>query len=107
MNIATEIVTMSLVEGVGNDEFIKIVSGLEREFHSKLQGFVDSELLFNEKSNEWIIIQHWSSLDNMRAASKQMFNNPLTENFVKSLDPKSVKMLMLPQLGTWGCETIF
>ena len=99
MGIMTEIVTMKTVEGVTKDDFIKIVDDLEKNFHSKQIGFIDSELLFNDKTGEWIIIQHWENLNNLQSASKKMFGNPVTELFVKSLNPKSVKMLMLPQLG--------
>ena len=102
MSITTEIVTMKTVENVMKDDFILIVDRLEKTFHSKLTGFIDSELLYNEKTEEWIMIQHWDSLDNLQSASKKMFNNPITEQFVKSLDPKNVKMLMLPRLGFWG-----
>lgn len=102
---ATEIVTMKTVEEVTTDEFIAIVANLEEAFHSQQPGFIDSELLFNEKADEWIMIQHWDTLENMHAASKRMFNNDLTEAFVRCLDPKSVKMLMLPQLSVWDRKT--
>ena len=102
MQIITEIVTMKTVERIRKDDFIRIVNGLEIDFHSKQEGFINSELLYNEKTDEWIIIQHWDCLDNLHSASKKMFNNPITELYVKSLDPKSVKILMLPQLGVWG-----
>ena len=102
MSITTEIVTMKTMENVGRDEFINIVNGLEKDFHSKQAGFIDTELLYNEKTEEWIMIQHWDNLTNLQTASKKMFNNPITEAFVKSINPKSVKMLMLPQLGTWN-----
>jgi len=102
MGITTEIVTMKTVEGVNKDDFIRIVDSLEKNFHSKQAGFINSELLYNDNKDEWIIIQHWDSHDNLQAASKKMFGNPVTEQFVKSLDPKSVKMLFLPQLGVWA-----
>ena len=79
-----------------------IVDGLEKDYHLKQPGFIDTELLYNDKTDEWIMVQHWDSLDNMRATSKNMFNNPVTEPFVASIDPKSVKILMLPQLGVWN-----
>ena len=104
MNSTTEIVTMKTVDGISKDNFINIVDGLEKNFHSKQNGFIDSELLFNDKTGEWVIIQHWDNFENMQSASKKMFGNPVTELFVKSLDPKSVKMQMLPQLGTWRKE---
>ena len=106
MCIITEVVTMKTVEGITKDNFIIVVDGLERDFHSKQPGFVDSELLYNEKLDEWIMIQHWDGLDNLQSASKKMFDNTVTERFVKSLDPKSVKMLMLPRLGAWNNEAI-
>jgi len=101
MNIITEIVTMKTIERIAKDDFIKIVDGLEKNYHSKQEGFIDTELLYNDKTDEWIMIQHWDNLDNLKSSSRQMFNNPITESFVKSLDPKTVKMLMLPQLGKW------
>ena len=104
MCITTEIVKMKTVEGITKEDFINIVDGLEKDFHSKQPGFFDSELLYNDKTDEWIIIQHWDCLDNLHSASKKMFNNPITERFVKSLCPDSVKMIMLPQLGMWDNE---
>lgn len=101
MSIITEIVTMKTNEGIGKDDFVNIFTELEKNFHSKQPGFIDTELLFNEKTDEWIIIQHWDNLENLQSASKKMFGNTVTENYVQALDSKTVKMLMLPQLGTW------
>jgi len=101
MCIATEIVTMKTLEHVPKDEFIAIVDDLEKNFHSKQHGFIDTELLYNLRNDEWIMIQHWASMDNLNTASKKMFHNEVTELFVKSIDPKSVKMTMLPQLKVW------
>ncbi|MCL2052479.1 MAG: antibiotic biosynthesis monooxygenase [Lachnospiraceae bacterium] len=104
MEIITEIVTMKIADGMAKEEFIRIFNELENKFHSIQPGFVDSELLHNEKTDEWIVIQHWDSLENMQAASKLMFNNPITETYVKTIDPSSVKMIILPQLGVWGAK---
>ena len=102
MFISTEIVTMKTIEDITKDDFITIVDELEKNFHSKQPGFIDTELLYNDKTDEWIMIQHWDSLDSMKAASKKMFNNPITEKFVNSINPRTVKMLMLPQIGVWN-----
>lgn len=101
MAVATEIVTMRTAEGIGKEDFISIVDGLETNYHSKQPGFVDSELLHDEKNDDWIMIQHWDDFGTMRTASKKMFNNPITEPFVNSINPKSVTMIMLPQEGVW------
>lgn len=101
MSIITEIVKMKTVEGVNNEEFIKIVDGLEKEFHSKQKGFIDTELIYHEEEHEWYMIQHWESKDNLKEASKKMFIDENAEAFVKSLDKKSVKMFIFNQIKIW------
>ena len=101
MAIITEIVVMKTAEVMEKDEFIRIADSLEKEFHSKQGGFIDTELLWDEGREEWIMIQHWSSAQQQKAASKMMFQAEEAALFVRSLDPKSVKMKILPQLKTW------
>ncbi|MGC6173403.1 antibiotic biosynthesis monooxygenase [Lacrimispora sp. 38-1] len=100
--IITEIVRMKTVEGITKDEFIGIVDGLERNFHSRQKGFIDTELLYHDEENEWYMIQHWNSKDDLKQASKKIFKDKDAEDFVKSLDKQSVKMLILPKIATWA-----
>ena len=99
--IITEIVRMKIVEGITKDEFIEIVDGLERNFHTRQKGFIDTELLYHDEENDWYMIQHWNSKDDLKEASKKIFTDKDAENFVKSLNKQSVKMLILPQIATW------
>lgn len=46
----TEIVTMKTIEDISREEFLAIVDGLEKNFHSKQDGFVDTELLEDKKT---------------------------------------------------------
>jgi len=101
MSIATEIVTMKTVEGVTKDAFTNIIDGLEKNFHSKQPGFIDTELLYNDETGEWIMVQHWVSIEYLKTASEKMFQDVAAESFVKALSPESVKMIMLPQLKVW------
>jgi len=101
MCTATEIVIMKTMEGISKDKFIIIVDGLEKNFHSKQSGFIDTELLHNDETGEWIMVQHWASMDDLKSASEKMFQDAIAEPFVKSLNPESVKMTMLPQLKMW------
>ena len=63
MSIATEIVTMKTLQEVTKYSFISIVDALEKDYHSKQQGFIDTELLYNEENREWTMIQHWASME--------------------------------------------
>ena len=101
MSIITEIVKMKLAVNITKEEFIAIVDGLEKEFHSKQSGFIDSELIYDEQKDIWIMIQHWETAEQLKAASKKIFADSAAEPFVKSLDPKNVTMIISPQLGVW------
>lgn len=101
MAVTTEIVTMKTIPGITKNEFIQIVTGLEREFHSKQEGFLDTELLFDEGNGEWLMVQHWKTAELLKTASRNLFKDKGAEMFVKALDPKTVKMKILPQIGTW------
>ena len=102
MSIATEIVTMKTSQEVTKDSFISIVDSLEKDYHSKQQGFIDTELLYNEENREWTMIQHWASMEELKAASDKMFYDEGAAPFVKALDAASVKMSILPQIKIWG-----
>jgi len=101
MQVMTEVVTMQLAVEMTKEQFVSIVNGLEKDFHSKQPGFIDSELIYDEKTNTWVMIQHWETMEGLKAASRRIFTDSAAEPFVKSLDPKSVKMTIAPQLGAW------
>lgn len=102
MSMITEIVTMKTVPGISRETFLTIVDELERSFHSKQDGFIDTELLEDEKNSQWLMIQHWSSADQLKSASRRMFQDENAAPFVKALDSTTVKMQILPQIKTWG-----
>lgn len=101
MSKMTEIVTMKTLAGVTVEGFIQLVDQLEQNYHRHQPGFIDSELFYNEQEQEWIMIQHWASESELKAASRNMFVEPLTEAFRNALDPKYVKLKSFPQLGAW------
>ena len=99
--IITEIVRMKTVDEITRDEFIEIVDGLERNFHSMQEGFIDTQLLYHNEENEWYMIQHWKSDEDLKQAAKKIFIEKAAEDYVKSLDKQSIKMLVLPQIAAW------
>lgn len=104
MNIITELVSMKLGDNTTKEEFFSIVDNLERNFHSKQPGFIDSELLYDEENNLWIMIQHWKSITQLKEASDKMFKDSSAESFVDSLNSESVKMTIAPQIELWGLD---
>lgn len=100
-SIVTEIVEFKLTRVMTDEEFIPIVDALEINFHSKQKGFIDTELVRGKESGQWLMIQHWESLDDAKEVVKMMMKIPITEEFRQSLDPTSVKMSLLYKVKTW------
>ncbi|HOU83699.1 MAG TPA: antibiotic biosynthesis monooxygenase [Spirochaetota bacterium] len=100
-NIFTEIVEFVISANISQSEFIDVVNLLENEFHSKMKGFRDTELLKGKKDNEWIMIQHWDSFDDCKAAVHAMMKSETTEKFREAIIPQSVKMTILERCGYW------
>ncbi|MDB0438237.1 antibiotic biosynthesis monooxygenase [Clostridioides difficile] len=101
MKIITEIVEFNVEEHLSKDEFVEIVNDLEINFHSVQLGFIDTELLYDEKNQKWIMIQHWDSIENLKSASSKMFKNTSTEKFRNVLKSQTVKMNIMAQIKSW------
>jgi heme-degrading monooxygenase HmoA len=101
MSIVTEIVTFETLEDVSFEEFVQTVDMLECEFHSQQPGFIDTELLYDSKQKTWTMIQHWESMDELKKASKKMFEESVTEAFRKALNTKCIRIRTYPQLQVW------
>ena len=93
MSITTEIVTMKASQEVTKDSFISIVDLLEKDYHSKQQGFIDTELLYNEENREWTMIQHWASMEELKAASDKMFQDEGAPFFKSSAGKRSLPLV--------------
>lgn len=101
MSNVTELVRMKAKDLVAKDDFINIVNKLEIDFHTKQEGFIDTELLYDEEENVWIMIQHWESFEHVKLASRNMFKEATTESFRNSINPKSISISVFPILGKW------
>jgi heme-degrading monooxygenase HmoA len=101
-NLCTEIVEFKTVPGNKDEEFIKIVDDLEKDFHSKQSGFIDTELVKGDEKCQWIMIQHWESIEKAKESSKMMMKEPITEAFRQALDVRTVKLRYLNQVNLWS-----
>ncbi len=100
-NIITEIVEFNVSSGVTDEGFVRVVDSLEENFHSQHSGFIDTELV-KGKDRQWIMIQHWESMEEVKEVIKLMMKEPSTEEFRKAIDPTSVKMMLLEKAKAWS-----
>lgn len=100
--IVTEIVEFKIVEGLEENDFLKIVDFLEENFHSKQKGFIDTELMKGREEGSYIMIQHWETMKDCKEVVQKMMKEPLTEKFRNSINPKSVKMVFSEQIQKWS-----
>ena len=96
----TELVQMRIREDIEDEIFIGVVDAMERGFHMKLEGCVDSEL-FKDDDGLWQMVMHWESREALKKASKLMMRSELTLDFRNCLIPGSVRISFFDQAGAW------
>lgn len=101
-NVCTEIAEFQVIPGISDEEFYSIVEFIEKNFHSKQKGFIGTEIVRGNEKYQWIMIQHWESVEEAKEASKKMMKEAITEDFRKALDPRSVKLRYLNQVKVWN-----
>jgi hypothetical protein len=99
--IVTEIVSFDIDAAVSNETFKEIVNSLEKDFHMKQAGYIDSELL-KGRNNSWTMIMHWKSLQEVKLASKLLMKSDLTTSFREAIISSTVKMSYLEQVNKWN-----
>lgn len=97
----TEIVSFDIDSSVVDQDFIEIVDTVEKEFHMKQDGYIDSELV-KGKGSSWVMIMHWASIQEVKQASKLLMKSKLTESFREAIIPSTVKMSYLEQHKSWS-----
>lgn len=99
--MVTEIVNFKTINGISNNELIKIINDLDTNFLSKTKGYIDTELIKGKEEQTWIIIIHWRTMVEANEGIKEFANSPLTEEYRNVLDPKSVSFHFTEQIQTW------
>ena len=99
--IATEIVNFKTINGISDNELIKIINNLDTNFLSKTKSYIDTELIKGKEEQSWTIIIHWRSMAEATEALMEFAKSPLTEEYRKILDPKSVSFHFTDQIWTW------
>ncbi len=99
--VITEIVNFDVDKDLKSEHVVEIVHQLEEKFHMKQDGYIDSELI-KANENSWTLIMHWSSMQELRGASKKMMTDPKTEEFRKVVIPPSVKIFISKQIKRWN-----
>jgi quinol monooxygenase YgiN len=100
-DVITEFVKIETLQTTTDDQLISKAE-IIIQFLQKQDGFIDTELLYDKKENTWIMIQHWASLEQMKASSANMFMDNATEAFRDAIEPKSISISVFPVLRTWS-----
>lgn len=97
----TEIIEMTVKEGVNDEKFIKALDKLETEFHMKLKGYIDSEV-FKGNDGTWFLIMHWESHELLMASGKEMRASEKTASFFQILDMSKLRVQFSEQIKAWS-----
>lgn len=99
--IATEIVNIKTINGISDEEFVKIINNLDTKFLCKTKGYIDTELVKGKEEQNWIVIIHWRTIAEGNEALKEFAISPLTEEYRTVIDPQSVIFHFTDQTQTW------
>ena len=97
----TEIVSFKTINGISDSELINIINNLDTNFLSKTKSYIDTELIKGQEERSWTIIIHWRTMTEATEAIKEFSTSPLTEEYRKVLDPKSIHFHFTDQIHTW------
>jgi len=95
-----EIAQFTLAAGVNNGDFLQEAEAVQKNFLEKQPGYVDRELL-KGGDGQWADILHWNSMEEARKASEALLKDPIAQEFMRKIDPASVRMLHLMQMKKW------
>ncbi len=101
MEKIVEIAQFKLVAGVDEQGFLKEAEAVQSDFLEKQKGYIDRELL-KGGDGQWIDIVHWRSMEEAKRAAEAIMKDPACLGFLQKIDPASVKMMHLRQVGTWS-----
>ena len=94
-----EITQLKLVKGADPQSFI-IAAEKAQGFLEKQSGYIDRELL-KVADDQWLDLLHWRTLVDAKRAGKGMLRDPACRDFVRMIDPASVKMMLVESVKTW------
>ena len=93
-NLIVEVAQFKLATGVREEDFLREVEAVQKNFLEKQNGYINRELL-KDKDGQWVDILHWNSMEEAQKAAEVMMGDPATQGFMQKIDPSSVKMLHL------------
>lgn len=97
----TEILEFKVKDGIDNDELLKQVDYIVKNFHQKQSGHVDAELVKTDETGCWKIIFHYKTKEDIRKVGQKVHKSEVIQEFSKIIAPDSVKVSILEQFGYW------
>ena len=97
----TEIVSFKTINGISDNELIRIINNLDTNFLSKTKSYIDTELIKGKEKQSWTIIIHWRTMAEATEAIMEFTKSPLTAEYRNAVDQKSVSFHLTDQIKTW------
>jgi glyoxylase-like metal-dependent hydrolase (beta-lactamase superfamily II) len=87
--VVLEIATFKLAPGTSAEQFAPIDLAMERDYISKQPGFISRESGAGS-DGDWLVVNHWNSVETADAAMKNFAGAPATQAFLSKLDVKTM-----------------
>ena len=88
--IITELVKFKVLETTTEEQLISKVDILN-DFQKKQDGFIDAELVKDDKENVWCFVYHYESLEKVQAIREKLRSSKVFEEFNSLIVPGSLR----------------
>ncbi len=98
----TEIIAFELLEGVSHDQLLKQADKVVNDFHKKQDGYIDMELDNASFGDQWQMIVHYQSMDDIEKVKNNLPHSKAIKEFTQLLAPNSMKVSFFKQQACWS-----
>ena len=98
----TEIIAFEMREKTSKDQMIHQLDTVVHEFHKNQDGYVDMELVSDYSNQQWQMIIHYQSMDDIEKVKMNMPQSKALNDFRELIIPETMKVSFHEQHERWS-----
>jgi hypothetical protein len=96
-----EIGIYKLVDGVDDQQFLKILDAFQSEFLAKQAGFTGKHMVSKGEDGRWVEMVFWNTMDNVQKATENVMADPAAQPLIQAIDMNNMEVLQVETLREW------
>ena len=97
----TELIVFELKKGIAKNQVVNQANKMVNDFHKKQDGYVDMELICDPSEDQWKMIIHYETMEDIEKVKLNIPNSKAIKDFTALVLPESLKVSFYDQLQKW------